>query len=113
MTPLSVARFRGRDSLAVQRIAISGGIQVGDGVVDGGLEVVEVGEGSMRKVARFQVAPDDFDVVQLRGVFGQPLDGEPVGAFGERRPAGLADVDGTVVKDKDRTGFAGAPGLGP
>ena len=68
--------------MAIQRIAISGGIQVGDGVVDGGLEVAEVGEGSVRKVVRFQVAPDDFDVVQLRGVFGQPLDGKPVGAFG-------------------------------
>jgi hypothetical protein len=69
--------------------------------VDGGLEAVEVGEGSMRKLARFQVAPDDFDVVQLGGVFRQPFDGEPVGALGQRRPAGLADMDGTVVKDKD------------
>jgi len=69
--------------------------------VDGGLEALEVGEGSMRKVARFQVAPYDFNVVQLRGVFGQPFDGEPVGAFGQRRPAGLADVDRTVVEDKD------------
>jgi hypothetical protein len=34
-----------RDSLAIQRIAVSGRIQVGDGVVDGGLEAVEVGEG--------------------------------------------------------------------
>ena len=53
-------------------------------------------------MTRFQVAPDDFDVVQVRGVFRQPFYGEPVGALGERRPAGLADVDGTVVKDKDR-----------
>ena len=80
-------------------------------MVDGVLEVVEVGEGSMRKVTRFQVAPDDFDVVQLGGVFGQPFDGEPVGAFGQRRPAGLADVDRSIVEDKDRR-FCRHPGSG-
>ena len=42
-----------RDSLAIQRIAVSDRIQVGDGVMDVGVEAVEVGEGSMRKVARF------------------------------------------------------------
>ena len=57
---------------------------------------------SMRKVTRFQVAPDDFDVVQLGGVFGQLFDGEPVGAFGQRRPAGLADLHGSIVEDKGR-----------
>jgi len=34
-----------RDSPAIQRIAVSGGIPVGDGVVDGGLEAVEIDEG--------------------------------------------------------------------
>jgi hypothetical protein len=67
--------FHGRDSLAIQRIAVSSRIQVGDGVVDGGFEALEVDEGLMRKMARFQVAPDVFDVVQLRSVFGQPFDG--------------------------------------
>jgi hypothetical protein len=92
--------FHGRDSLAIQRIAVSGRIQVSDGMVDGGLKVVEVCEGSMRKVTGFQVSPDDFDVIQLGGVFGQPFDGEPVVALGQRPAAGLADVDGTVVEDK-------------
>jgi hypothetical protein len=96
-----VARFRGRDSLPIQRIAVSDQIQFGDGVVNGAVEAVEIDEGSVRKVTRFQIAPNDLDVVQLGGVFGQPFDGEPVGAFGQRRPAGLADVDRTVVEDQD------------
>jgi hypothetical protein len=82
-------------------MAVSGRIRVTDGTVDGAVEAIDVGEGLMRKVARFQVAPDDLDVVQLGGVFGQPFDGEPVGALGERRPAGLAEVDGTIVEDQD------------
>ena len=70
-------------------------------MVDGGVEAIEVGEGSMRKVARFQVAPHDLDVVQLGGVFWQPFDSEPVGAFGQRCAAGLAYMNGAVVEDKD------------
>ena len=63
--------------LPIQRIAVSDQIQVGDGVVNGAVEAVEIDEGSVGKVTRFQIAPNDFDVVQLRGVFGQPFDGEP------------------------------------
>jgi hypothetical protein len=48
-------------------MSVSGGIQVADGMVDGAVEAIEVGEGLMREVARFQVAPDDLDVVQTRG----------------------------------------------
>ena len=90
-----------RDSLAIQRIAISLCVEGGDGVVNGGVERVEIGEGPMSEMSGFQVTPDDFDVVQLRGVFGQPLDREPVGALGQRRPARLADMDRTVVEDED------------
>jgi hypothetical protein len=81
-------------------------------VVDGGLEAVDGGEGSMGEVAGFQVAPDDFDVVQLGGVSGQPLDGKPVGAVGQHRPAGLADVDRSIVEDKDDR-LRRRPGSGP
>ena len=80
-------------------------------MVDSRVEAIEVGEGPMRKVTRFQIPPDDFDVVQLGGVFGQPFDGEPVGTFGQRRPAGLADVDGSIVEDKDHR-LHGRPGSG-
>src|SRR3984957_19683721 len=66
-------RSLSRDSLAIQRIAISLCVEGGDGVVNGGVERVEIGEGPMSEMSGFQVTPDDFDVVQLRGVFGQPL----------------------------------------
>ncbi len=79
--------------------------------MDSVVEAIEVDEGSMRKLARFQVAPDDFDIVQLGGVFGQPFDNEPVGALGQRRPACLADVDRAVVEDED-DGLRRRPGFG-
>jgi hypothetical protein len=37
--------------------------------------------------------PDDFDAVELWGVFWQPLDGEPVRASREGRERELTDVD--------------------
>src|SRR3954453_3782954 len=47
-----------------------------------------------------QVAPETLDVVRLRSIFRQPLDGEPVGALGERGAACLAGVDRAVVQDE-------------
>src|SRR4051794_13509873 len=58
-----------------------------------------------------QVAPDPFDVVELRGVFWQPLDREPVSALGERRAACFAGVDRAVVEHK-HDGLARDPELG-
>ena len=43
---------------------------LGDRVVDGAVEVLRAGEGPVSEVVPLQVAPDGFDVVQLRGVFG-------------------------------------------
>ena len=37
-----------RDSLPIQRIAFSGRVQATDGMVDGTVEAVEIGEGLMR-----------------------------------------------------------------
>src|SRR4029077_20593878 len=65
-----------------------------------------MGEGMGR-----EVVPDDFDVVELWGVFWQPLDGEPVRASGEGRERELTDVDRPIVLDQhDRLG--GPTGLG-
>ena len=50
----------------------------------GAIEGVGVGESLMGEVVRFQVAPDQFDVVELWRVFRKPFHGEPVGAGGER-----------------------------
>ena len=57
-----------------------------------------------------EVAPDDLDVVEFGGVFRQPLDGEPMGALGERGRACLADVDRAVVEHHDDR-LDGRPGL--
>ena len=51
-----------------------------DGCVDGLVEGVDIGEGLMGEVMRLEVVPNDFDTVEFWGVFGQPLDGEPVRA---------------------------------
>ena len=63
-----------RDSLLGQRILLSFGVQSLDGVVDGAVEGFGVGEGVMGEVMGFEVAPDGFDVVEFRCVFGQPFD---------------------------------------
>ena len=79
-----------------------------DGVVDGLVEVSGVGEGRVGEVVRLEVSPDAFDVVQFGCVFGQPLDGEPMGGAGERHQGELAGVDRAVVLNQDhrRIGLA-------
>jgi hypothetical protein len=57
-----------------------------DGVVDGLVEDLCVGEGLMGEIMGFEVAPDGFDVVEFRRVFGQPLDAGPMVVGGERGP---------------------------
>jgi hypothetical protein len=52
-------------------------------VLDGAIEVIGAGEGLMCEVMPLQVAPEHLDIVQLRSVFRQPLDREPMGALGE------------------------------
>ena len=74
------------DSLVGQRMAVSFGIEFHDGLVDGAVEVIRAGERLMSEVMPLQVAPENLDVVQLRRVFRQPLDREPVGALGEGGP---------------------------
>jgi hypothetical protein len=48
--------------------------------VDGVVERGDIGEGLMGEVMRLEVVPDNFDVIELWGVFWQPLDSEPVRA---------------------------------
>src|SRR5258708_10691733 len=86
-------------------------VEVLDGCVDGLVERGDIGEGLMGEVMRLEVAPDNFDVVELWGVLWQPLDGEPVRASCEGRERELTDVDRPIVLDQhDRLG--GPPGLG-
>src|SRR5881275_3030075 len=82
-----------------QQMAVSFGIKLDDSLVNGAVEVIRAGEGLMSAVMPLQVAPDPFNIGQLRGVFRQPLDREPVGARREGSAACLTRVDRAVVED--------------
>src|SRR3954454_8331029 len=86
-------------------------VELHDRLVDGAVEVIGTGERLMSEVMPLQVAPDPFNVVQLRGVFRQPLDREPVGARREGSAACLTRVDRAVVEDK-HDGLEHYPELG-
>ena len=68
--------------------------------MDSPVEMIGVGEGLMREEVSFQIAPGSLDVVQFRGVFRQPFDGQPI-ARGKRGPRSLAGMDRAVVENKD------------
>jgi hypothetical protein len=76
-------------------------VETGDGVRDGAGESVGIGEGAVGEIVLLEVAPASFDVVQLRGVFRQPFEGDP-GARGERLGCQLAAVDRPVVEDRNQ-----------
>src|SRR5580765_2842921 len=78
------------DSVVGQRMAISFTVELHDGLMDRVIEVFGAREGLVSELVSLQVAPELFDVVELRSVFGQPLDPEPVGTFGKSRLACLA-----------------------
>src|SRR5271165_5243079 len=99
--PPLTAYFHGRDSLIDQRTAVSLGVQGGHSGVNGSVEIVGVSEGLMGEMMSFEIAPDGLDVVEFGSVFGQPLDGEPMGAGGKRGGGGLAHVDRPVVEHDD------------
>src|SRR5208283_5951357 len=103
--------YLSRDSLFGQRKSDAFGVQRADGLVDCPVEGANVNKGLMRQMMRLEVAPDDFDVVQLRRIFGQTLDGEPMRAGGQRGQGELAGVDWTVVLDEHH-GLDGLAGLG-
>src|SRR3954452_4584852 len=81
-------------------MAVSFGVELDDGLLDGAIEVISTGEDLMGEVMPLQVAPDPFNILELRGEFRQPLDPEPVSPQGERRAACFAGVDRTVVENE-------------
>src|SRR4051812_40802762 len=81
-------------------MAVSLGVERSNRLVDGAVEVIRAGERLMSEVMPLQVAPETLDIVQLRSIFRQPLDGEAGGALGERGAACLAGVDRAVVEDE-------------
>ena len=66
----------------------------------------------MGEVMRLEVVPDNFDVVELWGIFWQPFDGKPVRLRHEGREREFTDVD-RPLSSTSTTGLAGLPGLGP
>src|SRR5215211_2956454 len=89
------------NSVVGQRMAASFGIEFPDGIVDSLIEVLRSGEGLVSEVMPLQVAHQTFDIVQLRSVFRQPLDREPVGTRSAGGASRLAGVDRTVVEDQN------------
>ena len=87
-------------SVIGQRMPISSAIELHDGLVDGLIQVFHSRESLVGKVMTLQVAPEFFNVVELRGVFRKPLDPEPVRPPLERRACQLAGVDRAVVEDQ-------------
>ena len=94
-------RSLSRDSLVGQRIWFPFEVQGLDGVMDGPVEDVCVGEGLMGEIVGFQVSPDGFDVVEFGRIFGQPLNSKPMVAGGQRGPGRLAGMDRAVVEHDD------------
>src|SRR3954469_17018619 len=86
-------------------------VKAGDSVRDGAGERVGIGEGAVGELMLLEVAPASFDVVQLRGVFRQPFEGEP-GTLGEGAGCQLAAVDWSIVENRDQgpSAFGGAVG---
>src|ERR1700694_3497984 len=54
----------------------------------------------MSEEVAFQIAPGTLDVVRLRGIFGQPFDGEPISG-GQSGPRGFSGMDGTAIEHQD------------
>ena len=100
-----------RDSPVDQRIDISLAVQGFDGRVDFAIKRFGIGECLMGQMIRLEIAPDSLDVIELRGVFWQPLDGEPVLARIERRQGDFADMDRPIILDQ-HDGSCHAPRLG-
>src|SRR3712207_9350234 len=71
-----------------------------DSLMDRSLEVFGSREGRVSDLMTLQVAPEFFDVVELRSVFRKPFNREPVRPLLKRGPCRLAGVDRAVVEDQ-------------
>src|SRR5262245_34863325 len=63
-------------------------------------ERVERVRAYVRELVPLEVAPDEFDGIQLRRVAGQPFDGEPRALPGQVRAHGAAAVSREPVPDQ-------------
>ena len=74
-------------------------VHIGNRLVNGAIEMIEIGDGLVREKVTLQVAPGSLDVIQLRSIFRQPFDGQPR-ARGQGRPRGFAGMDWAIVKNE-------------
>src|SRR6201997_4397642 len=100
-----------RDSQVRQRKQHALCVQIIDGVTDRAVERVGVGKGLMCQMGGLEVGPDHRVVVEFRRILGQPFDGEPVGAGGQRCRREVAGMDGAIVLDEHHR-FGGLAGSG-
>jgi hypothetical protein len=98
------------DSLFGQRTVFSVCVHGFDLFVDGGFETVCGFEGLVGEVMALEGFPFVFDVIQFRGIFGQPFRLEPMLTRGERITRGFACMDRAVV-EHDGDGLRSTPGL--
>ena len=80
--------------------------------MDGLIEVGGVGEGVVGEIVRFEIVPDNLDVVEFGRVFWQPLDGEPMLRASRAARASLLRWIGPL-SSTSTTGFMARPGWGP
>lgn len=88
-------------------------IPVPHALVDRLLKGVVVSKGLMGQFGLLERHPCRFDIIQLWGVFRQPLCREPAGAVGKRGGCELAGVHRPVVEDQPPTGRCGLTDCGP
>jgi hypothetical protein len=62
------------------------------------IEGFGIGESHVGEVIGLKVMPDRLDIIEFGSIFGQPFNGEPMGAGRQRRLRGLADMDWTVIE---------------
>ena len=82
-------------------MGLSFAVETDDGIRDGAGKSVGIGEGAIGELMLLEVAPASFDIIQLGGVFRQPLEGEP-GTLGKRAGCQLAAVDWPVIENRDQ-----------
>ena len=110
MTGQSIQRNLSKDSLFGQRMRLAVCVHGFDLLVDGGFQTVGGFEGAMGEMVGFEGFPFALDVVEFRGVFGQPFRREPVADARRGRRASLCWCARAVVED-DATGLTARPGL--
>src|ERR1700681_2194032 len=68
--------------------------------MDGVVEMIDISEGLMREEVAFSIGPGSLDIVEFRGIFRQPFDGQPT-PRGKRGARGLAGMDRAIVEHED------------